>query len=34
MLLAAMLDDLNEHVAAFVTKPPEPKPTIMQSELG
>ena len=33
MLLAAMLDDLHEHVAAFVAKPPaaEPKPATMQS---
>jgi creatinine amidohydrolase len=33
MLLAAMLDDLHEHVAAFVTKPPEPKSGTMQGEL-
>src|SRR5882757_3880600 len=35
MLLAAMLDDLNEHVAAFVAKPSdaEPKPAAMQSLL-
>jgi creatinine amidohydrolase len=33
MLLAAMLDDLNEQVAAFVARPPaaEPKPATMQS---
>lgn len=33
MLLAAMLDDLHEHVAAFVTKPPEPKSATMQGVL-
>jgi creatinine amidohydrolase len=33
ILLTAMLDDLNEHVAAFVTKPPEPGPDTMQSLL-
>jgi creatinine amidohydrolase len=33
MLLAAMLDDLNEHVAAFVAKPSEPKSITMQGML-
>lgn len=33
MLLAAMLDDLNEHAAAFVAKPVESRPVTMQSEL-
>ena len=33
ILLAAMLDDLHEHVAAFVTKPPAAEPATMQSLL-
>jgi creatinine amidohydrolase len=33
LLLAAMLDDLNEHVAAFVAKPAEPKSATMQGVL-
>ena len=33
MLLAAMIDDLNEHVAAFVAKPAEPQPVTMQGVL-
>lgn len=33
MLLAAMLDDLNEHIAAFVAEPAEAKSAAMQSEL-
>jgi creatinine amidohydrolase len=32
-LLAAMLDDLNEHAAAFVAKPAEPKSGTMQGAL-
>ena len=33
VLLAAMLHDLNEHVAAFVAKPAEPKSATMQGAL-
>jgi creatinine amidohydrolase len=33
MLLAAMLDDLNEHVAAFVAKPTEPRSATMEGML-
>ena len=33
MLLAAMLDDLNEQVTAFVAKPAEPQSVIMQGAL-
>ena len=33
MLLAAMLDDLHEHVAAFVAKSPEPRSATMQGVL-
>jgi creatinine amidohydrolase len=33
MLLGAMLDDLNEHVAAFVAKPTEPRSATMEGML-